>query len=127
MTMWPRRRAVHLATLATLVLAACRIEAPFARDNPFDAEGDVTISLAGPDTVRGAGTRFRMTVASSKPFPPGELFISWSSSNPMAVASAGAGEFVVVIAGPTYFSVLITAQLDSRVLTRTVWVGPAIP
>lgn len=126
-----RHRRQVLVALAVVLGAAgavgCRIESPFARTNPFDAGGDVSLSLTGPDTVRGRGARFQMTLVTSHPFPPGDPLIRWSSSLPLLVVSAGRGEFVVTNDVGSYLAVEITAQLDSRLVGKTVIIGPPAP
>lgn len=117
---WTSRIAI---ALTALLGAACALEGPFERTNPFDIEGVLQLTLVGPDSAVFAGQRVRFTVTADRPLPPGDLLIGWRSSDPLKLIAGTNGEYVVTGATAQFVPVEIAAEFDSVRVVRTVLVG----
>lgn len=125
------RRARSLATMVVWVTAvSCTIEAPFARDNPWDTGSDVVLQLTGPDSVHSIGALIDVVLSSSKPIPPGGVIV-WKSNElgdgmipaETQVFTSGPAQFVVRQATAQYAQIAVSAFLDQRIVAWQVWVG----
>jgi len=117
---WTSRLAV---SIAALLGAACALEGPFERTNPFDIDGILRMSLVGPDSAVFAGQRVRFTLETDRPLPPGDLLIGWRSRDPGRLIAGANGEYVVTNATAQFVAVEIAAEFDSVRVVRTVLVG----
>jgi hypothetical protein len=113
---------VHVA-LCALSASSCAIDAPYARDNPFDVDADVVITIVAPDSVHASNERFVVTVASESLLPPGPLGITWESSNSGLLLALGGGAYRTGSLSPQYQPVQILAYFGDRVVSKTVYVG----
>lgn len=117
-------RARKIARLALLLALAqaCRIEAPFARTNPFDPGGSATLTLAGPDSVHAVAQRFTLSLQSSLGPIDDQAYIAWDASE-LTVLPLANGEFIVHVASARYAPVHLSAVLDRVIVGHTVFVG----
>jgi hypothetical protein len=110
--------------MAVAFVAGCALKEPFERTNPFDPDFEYELSIAGPDSVHTQGERFTMTLESTGPLPPGELFVGWRTSNPVIVTGGAGGEFVVLNSSAIYVPVALSAELGPDVVvSKTVYIG----
>ncbi len=116
-------RSAAFAAFAALCLSGCAIDGPYARDNPFDVDADVVITIIAPDSVHASNERFVVTVASESPLPPEPLGISWESSNSGLLLALGGGAYRTGNLSPQYLPVQILAYFGDRVVSKTVYVG----
>ena len=79
-------RRATLAPFALLMCAACTLEPPFERSNPFDPGSPYEMRLVGvPDTVDVRGMRFTASIERDPPLPPGTLSIAWQAIDPTII------------------------------------------
>jgi hypothetical protein len=117
-------RGAVLATMAVAFVAGCALKEPFERTNPFDPGFEYELFVTGPDSVHTQGERFTMTLESSGPLPPGELFVGWRTGNPTIVTGGAGGDFMVLSSSATYVPVALSAELGPDVVvSKTVYVG----
>lgn len=101
---------------------ACRLEAPFARTNPFDPDAALQLTLQGPDSVHAIAQRFLMEVQTADGPLADDLFVAWDSFERSVLPLAG-GEFIVHLASAQYAPIHLSAVLDEVVVGRVVFVG----
>jgi len=121
-----------LALVAASTLASCRIEEPFARDNPWDTGSNARLTLTGPDSVRSVGARIAVTLSASPAIPPNGVIV-WKSNEDgdgippeTQVWTAGPGLFEVRRATADFQRIAVTAQLDNNIVAWEVWVGQSV-
>ena len=67
-----------LLLLVLLVAAACAVESPFERANPYDPQSQYPLRLVGvPDTVDAIGEEFTVVIARDYPLPDRPLRVEW--------------------------------------------------
>lgn len=69
------RRIIPLAF--ALFAAGCKLEPPFERASPYDADGIFVFSLEGPDSAHHLGDKIRLTLVTDPPLPDDEFRITW--------------------------------------------------
>lgn len=116
-------RRSRWVALCALFASGCALDGPYARDNPFDVDADVVITIIAPDSVHASNERFVVTVASESPLPPEPLGISWESSNSGLLLALGGGAYRTGNLTPQYLPVQILAYFGDRVVSRTIYVG----
>ena len=118
-----RRASWGTALLATALAAACALEGEYARTNPFDPGGILTLSLVGPDSAVFVGQRIKLRVEADRPLPTGALLVGWRTSDPLTLVAGAEGEYVVTGATARFVVVEVAAQFDSVRVVRTIQVG----
>lgn len=120
-------RQTRWLALGCLAAAAC-LDAPTARNNPLDPEGEVTFSIGGvPDTVRSALEVIHPVLESSVPIPAG-VPVTWTLRGFVAADGGGYRPSPVSIAK---FDGEVIATIGSGASARTVrrtvvqWQEPA--
>lgn len=109
--------------MTVALCAACALEAPYARTNPFDPGGILTLSMTGPDSAVYVGQRIHFTVGADRSLPTGPLIIAWRSSDPLTLIAGTNGEYIVTNATARIVPIEVTAMFDSVRVSRTVLVG----
>lgn len=108
--------------LLTLVLAACTLEPPFERSNPFDPGSPYPMRLVGvPDTVSAIGQRFAVSVERDPPINFSRLSVTWGAwslkgnfARAPELQHVGDGEFVSTASMSALLSdVSIAAQFST--------------
>ena len=117
------RRHSLAALVITLLSAACDLQAPYARTNPFDPGAALGLRIVGPDSSHTLGERLRFTVEADAALPAGPLYVNWQSENPALLVSAANGEFVVLNASARFLELGVTATFGDVAIRRTVLVG----
>lgn len=128
----PRGFAV-LVLVAASALSSCRIEAPFARDNPWDTGSNARLELTGPDSALAVGARIAVTLSATPALPPNGVIV-WKSNEAgdsfvpaeTQVWTAGPGLFEVRRATASFERIAVTAQLDNNIVAWHVWVGQRV-
>jgi hypothetical protein len=108
---------------ALLLAAACDLQAPYARTNPFDPGGTIRMRIVGPDSSHALGERLRFAIEADAALPPGPLYVNWQSDNPALLVSAANGEFVVLGASARFTELGITATFGEVPVRRTILLG----
>jgi hypothetical protein len=128
----PRGFAV-LVLVAASTLSSCRIEAPFARDNPWDTGSNARLELTGPDSALAVGARIAVTLSATPALPPNGVIV-WKSNEAgdgiipaeTQVWTAGPGLFEVRKATADFQRIAVSAKLDNNIVAWDVWVGQSV-
>lgn len=132
MMMRPRGLAL-LAVVTASTLAGCRIEEPFARDNPWDTGSNARLTLTGPDSALSVGARIAVTLSATPALPPNGVIV-WKSNEAgdgivpaeTQVWTAGPGLFEVRRATADFQRIAVAAKLDDNIVAWEVWVGQSV-
>lgn len=118
-----RRKPVPLAALA--FAAACALEPPYERTNPFDPGSNVEMRLVGPDSTHAMAERFRLTIDAEPPLPDARRYIVWRSADTLVVPD-GDGWFIVRTSTSRYVNVALSASFDEVVVAKTLAIGQSV-
>lgn len=132
--MMTRPRGLALFALVAMgMLASCRIEAPFVRDNPWDSGSTARLTLTGPDSAVSMGALIAVTLSAEPPLPPNGVIV-WKSNEDgdgvvppeTQVWTAGPALFVVRRATAEFQRIAVSAQLDNNIVAWDVLVGQSV-
>lgn len=111
---------------AMLVAAACRIESPFVRENPFDSKGNAKISIVGPDSMHAMWEVAQYSVVLEAPYDSENLNVNWVSPVPPILIASPDGQFLSRSPVSEYRRLRIEARFDDNIIAKVINVGQRI-